>query len=311
MDWFGADGALVATRAVHFAATSITCGTLVFRMVVAEPVLRAEQPVAEAFRVLTRRAAWIGILVAMLSGAIGLVLQAASMSGLPAGDTEALSTVLNETQFGQVAEIRFGLAIVVAAALVYDRVAGAGWAALAFALGLIASLAWTGHAGSTFGEAAALHLAADAMHLCASAAWIGGLLSLILFFVTLRRNLCDDFTLRARAATDRFSILGIVSVTVLSVSGLVNATILVGSFGALAVTDYGRLLVFKLALFVVMLALAATNRFRLTPRLAVSGPSAVRSLTRNSALEFALGLAILVVVGVLGTLHPAVHLARQ
>ena len=42
MDWFGteANGPLVATRAVHFAATAIMAGTLVFRIVVAAPVLR-------------------------------------------------------------------------------------------------------------------------------------------------------------------------------------------------------------------------------------------------------------------------------
>ncbi len=109
MDWFGteANGPLVATRAVHFAATAIMAGTLVFRIVVAAPALRREQAAAEALRAQTLRVAWIGLLVAAISGAIWLLLQAASMSGMPLGDTGALSTVLNETQFGEVAEIRF------------------------------------------------------------------------------------------------------------------------------------------------------------------------------------------------------------
>jgi putative copper resistance protein D len=63
-------------------------------------------------------------------------------------------------------------------------------------------------------------------------------------------------------------------------------------------------------------SVAAVNRMRLTPRLfepAGSGMqiSAVRQLTRNVAIEIALGLGIFAVVGVLGTLHPAIHLVPR
>ena len=68
----------------------------------------------------------------------------------------------------------------------------------------------------------------------------------------------------------------------------------------------------KLVIFAVMLAFAAVNRFRLTPRLGVSAADgarleALRQLTRNSVIEIALGIAIFAIVGVLGTLHPAIH----
>ncbi len=106
-----------------------------------------------------------------------------------------------------------------------------------------------------------------------------------------------------------------ISVAVLIVSGLVNAWILVGSFRALLVTDYGRLLLLKIAAFAIMVAFAAVNRLWLTPRLAlvakeVAHPSALSTLRRNTLIEIALGLAIFVMVGVLGTLHPAIHLAQ-
>ena len=77
------------------------------------------------------------------------------MSGLPLGDAvtaDVMSAVVNETQFGLVLEIRFVLAIVLAACLAYDRLSWVRWLALASALGLIAAIAWTGHAGSTAGE---------------------------------------------------------------------------------------------------------------------------------------------------------------
>jgi putative copper resistance protein D len=52
------------------------------------------------------------------------------------------------------------------------------------------------------------------------------------------------------------------------------------------------------------------NRFALTPRLAVSSGNdreALRKLMRNSVVEIALGFAVFAIVGVLGTLHPAIH----
>ena len=117
----------------------------------------------------------------------------------------------------------------------------------------------TGHAGATVGQAAGLHLAADILHLCAAAAWIGGLLSLLLLFATERRTKHCARASLVREAADRFSIMGIASVAILSASGVVNAYILVGSFSALVGTDYGRLLLLKLVLFAVMLALAAAK----------------------------------------------------
>jgi len=302
---------LIATRAIHFAATSIAAGTLVFRTVVAGPVLPSEGAVADAFRAQTRCVVWIGLLVAAISGAIWLLLQAASMSELSPGDTSALSTILQETQFGQVAEIRFATAILLAVCLALDRFAGANWAASATALGLVASLAWAGHAGATAGQVGDLHVAADALHLCAAAAWIGGLLALVLFFATARQIRGPGWTNLVRKATERFSMLGIASVAILSATGVVNAWVLIGSSHALIGTEYGRLLLLKLAFFVAMLALAATNRFWLTPRLDLSSDGALRWLTRNSAIEFALGLAVVAIVGMLGTLHPAIHLTGQ
>ena len=54
-----------------------------------------------------------------------------------------------------------------------------------------------------------------------------------------------------------------------------------------------------------MLAVAAVNKFYLTPRLPERG--AIRSLQRNSLAEITLGLCVLGFVGALGTLAPTAH----
>jgi putative copper resistance protein D len=317
MDWFGAggEGPLIAIRAIHFAATAVTAGTLVFRTVVAKPALRSKDAVAELFRAQNLRVAWIGLAVTIVSGVIWLLLQAVSMSGLPLGEAmtpSVLLTVLNQTQFGSVSEIRLVLAIILAVCLRYDRLPLADRLAPAAAFGLTAAIAWTGHAASTPGAMGNLHLTADALHLFAAASWIGGLVSLVVLLAAVRNHQALAWAALARDATLRFSTLGIVSVATLLATGLVNAWIMVGSFHALVITGYGRLLMLKIVVFAIMLAFAAVNRFWLTPRLAISPGSelrleALRQLTRNSVIEIVLGLTIFAIVGALGTLHPAIH----
>lgn len=299
---------MVATRAVHFAATAIAVGSIIFRTVVATPALQPDPSTAAVFRNRTHWVSGLGLATAVISGGMWLLLQSASMSGLPLDEAltaDVLSEVIKETQFGEITTVRAGIAICLAGSLAVDRQAIARWLELALALALAASLAWTGHAGSTAGAMGYVHLVSDALHLIAAAAWIGGLVSLILLLIAANRIKSPSL---AYEAVERFSKLGILSVATLVLTGLINSAVLVGSFHALMVTEYGQLLLLKFTLFGGMLSLALVNRLALTPRLARPEPRAQRLLSRNSAIELALGLAILAVVGLLGTLHPAVHL---
>jgi putative copper resistance protein D len=317
MDWLGArlNEPLVVIRAIHFAATAVMAGSLMFRAAVAEPALGSTPEAAKAVRSQILLVAGFSLAVAAASGAIWFQLQTLSMSGLSFGEAmtwDVLSTVWNETQFGWVSKIRLVLAIVLAACLAYDRFAPARWLALGSAVGCIAAIAWTGHAGSTPGKLGNLHVMADALHLIAAAAWIGGLVSLALLFAAVRGHQALAGASLASTATQMFSRLGIVSVATILVSGIINAWILVGSFRGLLITGYGIILMLKIAVFAAMLGFAAVNRIWLTPRLALSSEpearlKALREITRNSIIEIVLGLVIFAIVGVLGTLHPASH----
>ncbi|MEH2611861.1 copper homeostasis membrane protein CopD [Bradyrhizobium sp. AZCC 1693] len=320
MSWFAADidGPLVLTRAIHVAASATLAGGLIFRGFVAEPAL---QPSPEAYAVIQPRIAeltWAGLVVAAATGAVWFVLETMSMTGLGGGEamrSGAMLTVANETQFGMVSEVRATLTAVLAACLLFNRFVQLRWLAVVIALGLIAAIAWTGHAGSTLGELGNLHLAADVLHLCAASAWIGGLVGLSILFAIGRRRPALEWEPLQLHAVRRFSTLGIISVATLIASGIVNAWILVGSFRGLLVTDYGQMLLLKIAVFAIMVAFATVNRLLLTPRLALAAKGemdrrALAALTRNTLIEIALGLVIFAIVGVLGTMHPAIHLVK-
>ena len=317
MIWFGAeiDGPMIVTRTVHFAASAITAGALVFRGFVAEPALRAAPAAAAPIDKQFRATTWIALAVAVVSGLALVLLLTMSLSDEGLGEavmSGALRDVLNLTQFGLVAQVRLAIAVVLAICLVFERSALWRWLALAAAVSLAASIAWTGHAASTPFALGYLHLASDALHLTAASAWIGGLVPLALLLGMARRR--EGWASLELDVIRRFSMLGIVSVAGLILSGVVNTWILVGSFRGLVETGYGQLLMLKLAAFAVMLAFAAVNRLSLTPRLALSSDDApqdaLRALSRNTWIEIALGLSIFAMVGVLGTLHPAAHLVK-
>jgi putative copper resistance protein D len=309
------DGPIVAVRALHFTATAVTAGALMFRAVVAEPALRSACKIGAELDTQIRAIAWIGLTASVVSGMIWLVLEASAMSGLPwveAVVSGTLLAVLNGTQFGLATEIRVALAALVAIGLAYDYRRMPRWIALGAAVCLICSIAWTGHAGSTPDELGNLHLAADALHLCGAAAWTGGLVSLALLLRVVRSSRATaGISLMQLDAVRRFSSLGMASVAILIISGLVNSWILVGSWRGLIATDYGWILMLKVAIFAIMIMFAAVNRLLLVPRLVLPAhDDALGGLMRNTVAEIALAFLVFAVVGLLGTMHPAAHLVN-
>jgi len=108
----------------------------------------------------------------------------------------------------------------------------------------------------------------------------------------------------------RFSQMGYAAVALLAATGAINTLLLVGSIQALVGTAYGRLLGLKILLFLAMVTVALFNRFRLLPRLRrdAQASAAAAALGRSVLCEQGLGFAILVVVSVLGTWPPAIHM---
>jgi putative copper resistance protein D len=115
----------------------------------------------------------------------------------------------------------------------------------------------------------------------------------------------------ALAALERFSGIGTIIVAAIVATGSINLLAIVGTdkLAATFATTYGRLLLIKLALFGAMLGLAGVNRWRLVPAIRatlVGGEQsgAVRRLRRTILAESILGLLVLAVVAILGTLSP-------
>jgi putative copper resistance protein D len=283
------DAILEAARFTHYAALTSLFGVALFPFYAGRPE-RDLRPILVA-----------AAIAVSLTGLFWLAASAAAMTGELSGalDPATLWTVTSEMDFGRVWAVRLLLSLVAIAAAAALR-PGATVAILAGAL--VASVALTGHAREETGLVGLLHTAADAAHLLAAGAWLGGLIPLAL---TARRSAPADLAPVLR----RFSGMGSLAVAVLIATGLVNAWLLVGTPEALVATPYGRLLGVKLILVALMLLLASANRWWLTPRIASAGAAQdVLHLRGHILAEQVLGLAVLAIVGVLGATAPSVTL---
>ncbi|MDH0740290.1 MULTISPECIES: copper homeostasis membrane protein CopD [Achromobacter] len=172
----------------------------------------------------------------------------------------------------------------------------------------LSTLAWGGHGAMDEGVRRYVHLTSDIAHLIAAGAWAGALLA---FLLLSQPTATPGNVALLNRTSNGFAQVGTAIVLTLVITGTVNYLLIVGaSVPDMSLTSYGGLLVAKLGLFGTMLALAAANRFYLSPRLehAVrTGDHAIAVLTLRRSLMFESTAAtlILLLVAALGVLSPS------
>lgn len=306
------DLGLVVARLLHYAATTTLFGASLFSAY----AYAGDEP--SALRRWRMRLLLSVAIVALLGGFLWFAFAVANMSGSLSDltDAEVLSGVIRDTNFGVVWTARMVLAaiLVLVTALAFVSTAISRWNFAISILGamLLASLAATGHAQAEEGWRRFVHVASDGAHLLAAGAWLGGLVPLA--HVLERKREASLGTVRIGAILRRFSGMGYAAVATLIGTGTINSWFLVGSVSNLLMTVYGRVLLAKLLLFAGMLALAAANRFWLTPIIgdirtvagAASSDQPLRRLRNHVLVEQLLGASVLAAVGLLGPLPPGI-----
>jgi len=277
-------------RWVGYAGSALLLGGLLFA-VVCRP------------RTLPRRLLVTGAGAVAVGGLVCLLLKGPYDADLGAGhllDGTLLREVLGTT-YGGATIARIGLALLGAALVVgWDRVAPlarrVAVAGLTVALAVCFALA--GHAAAAAPRW--LAVVADGVHVAAMSAWLGGLAAL-LAVVLPRRDGADPAAGRedTMVIARRFSGLALGAVVALAVTGGYQAWRETRSWGALQGTTYGRELVVKLVVVVLVLAIAASSRALVWRHADLAG------LRRTVALEVAGVAAVLGVTSALVATEPA------
>jgi copper transport protein len=192
-------------------------------------------------------------------GVLVMILAEETAAGVPL--TELFGAATGRSLLAQAAAVAVcGVAALFAA----RRPAGARLALLGVAAaGAMFVHARAGHA-ETQSSVRLLNVADQWLHMLAAGVWAGGLVWLLLGFRNLARA-------ERVSVVRRFSQLAFAAVAVLAVTGVLRAVPEVGSLSALVSTSFGVTLLIKTGIFVVLMAIAWRNRYRLVPR--VAGPA--------------------------------------
>jgi copper transport protein len=239
-------------------------------------------PLAARTRKLIAAALECGLAAAIIS--VGL--QGLDVLGLPLSqlrETHAWTAGL-ATSYGWTVGI--ALAGLVAARIALDTQSKRLLSSLAL-VGVGAALAASGHAAVA--EPQFLTRPAVLAHGVAIAFWIGALLPLVETMHSAERQTAELI---------RFSRAIPAAVIVLIASGATLAVVQLRQFDALWTTNYGLVLCAKLVAVLGLIALAAVNRYALTPRIVARDGIAARRLVRSISVEL---LFVVVVLGLVAT----------
>lgn len=132
-----------------------------------------------------------------------------------------------------------------------------------------------------------IEVAVDILHLAAAAVLTGGLVQLAL---SLR-----DTT---ASAVRRFSVIALVAVVVLAVTGVLRALVELSAVSQVWSTGYGRVLIVKTALLALLMVVGWLSRHRLIPRHGTAG------LRQGVRVELVLLAGLIVAVAVLTDSRP-------
>ncbi|MEX2179046.1 MAG: copper resistance protein CopC [Gemmatimonadaceae bacterium] len=154
------------------------------------------------------------------------------------------------------------------------------------ALGLAMSPALSGHAaGST---PALLGIALDVLHVTAAGLWIGGLLLVVIAGIPAMRRLPEDTRDSAVAGlVNAFHPLALLCAPLVVLTGLGSSWLRLGNLSNLWATAYGVTLLWKLALFVMVVGLGLYNSLRARRRLGMATATRHVRLSASAELFFA------------------------
>lgn len=250
---------------------------------------------------LVRVARWTAVI-----GIAGAVLELPFVAAVQAGESRWRWHSVRQIDDGTLI-----VAAVVVCGMVVFLVASKRWslrvvATVAVAVACLAPLL-TGHTRTKSPEW--LMMLSDTVHILAGSFWIGGLLILTLGLWRRDRLVTFSSSENAVVAVSRFSVAAAWSVTALAISGTAMAWMILETPRDLIDTGYGRDLLLKIALVLMVICLATLNRYRLLPRLIVDRDHALHRLRQVVLGELILLVAVVGVTSVMVQQNPS-HIAQ-
>jgi copper transport protein len=255
-----------------------------------------------------RQLARAALALALIASLTRLAAETSLMPGAPMG-MRTMWEVARDTAWGHGWLVGAAGMVVTALALTFAWRTTAGWiAAAAGAVALAASQSLTGHAGAER-NSLALSVSVDIVHTLAAGAWIGGLVAIVLAGLPGLRRLDE-----AERATFGSSLVrayhdvALPGLIIVALTGVTRGWLRIGGLSALVSSAYGRVLMTKVAL-VLVLAVFGYYHWRTVVRPSWVPESAGR-FRRTALLELLAGALVLTATALLvsmATPDAAIH----
>jgi copper transport protein len=233
----------------------------------------------------------IGLLLIILGSVFNLFLTVSHALG-SRFSYAFLWEYVTSTQHGKVTFIRLGLALLLVPLSIITK-----WRNIVATIFVLVSIAFLAtfsilsHATTMKGIFAFI---ADLIHISSATLWVGA----IVFSILCRVWLLAEFV----QIIKRVSSVSFISVILLVITGIYTSLIHIQRFDALFNTIYGQILLFKVGIFIIVLILAALNRWYFMPHLLDKQNSFRRMLITETCLL----IAVLIMTGIL-TISPVPH----
>lgn len=328
----------IVIRWVNYLGLALLIGGLVFLLTVWYPAaVRVQETVGNELE-LANKQVWVLVrqliiwsLLALLLGWVAFLLYQASLVSATtpwqALADGAVGDLLLRIRFGHVWLVRLGLIVV--ALLVWWllrrmtqeslRTQWLLWLLVAVGIGIGLTTTLNSHASAH--RLNWLLVPSDVLHLAGVGFWVGGVFAFVLAGILATRVFVPgtgDRTRMVSALISRFSLIAIISVILLAITGVVAAVAQIGTWEALFSSDYGRALIVKLCLFGVLLLFGAFHQRILGKRLKIfaarndeeGGASSLgagklqRTFQTSLRNEAVFAILLLLVVGVMTSLSP-------
>ncbi|HEY4386886.1 MAG TPA: CopD family protein, partial [Ktedonobacteraceae bacterium] len=233
----------------------------------------------EVMRYFERALAMPTLLLLLVANSGILLSQALALTGgqwLSAFAPSLLWQCIANPPFGtywSIREIVIALALVLAGGQFLKRfpsrlTALCPWLNLLLGLILLIAVTLSGHAAAVDGDIVAGSILIDWLHLLAASLWVGGIFYLVVAYLPVLRGKPFEKQVKPLLAIlSRYSPLALTGVIFLAISGPSNAAIHLPTWSQLFTTAYGRILLGKTLLVMLMICSSAVHVFWLRPRL--------------------------------------------
>jgi putative copper export protein len=235
----------------------------------------------------------------VVAAILRLYAQSYSLFGPDESLTPDSLRALLDTNWGRVWWIQLTAAgAAFAGFLIAHRKAAAGWSLAAMGVLVLAfTPALSGHALTAPGPAS-LGILADGVHVLSAGGWLGSLLTVLVVGIPAAMKLeAPERAPSVAALVNAFSPVALAFAGLLVGTGIVSAWLQVGAFPLLWTTGYGRILLLKVGVLLVLFAVGAYNAKILRPTL--GDDAATPRLRRSATFELLVAALVLLVTAVL------------